>query len=234
MAPDLCDAILFQLLSYVLEDRGRLVSREELCVLVCFLVPKAHRLYLFRLTALMDLHIIFSSLLPPQRLCFLLFLLLLFNLPMSGGELSFDFLLRGHCSTEPVMSQQISHVQSLAGLVLHHLIYQVDEVLCEATLLEFRVHFPESFGLILVERTVVGVIRLGHLEGRVSSVQDEQDYAQSKQVGLLTRVWLACVQLRAHVAFSAQLCLEQSLPVAASNGGSEPKIGDLYIIIFVD
>lgn len=111
---------------------------------------------------------------------------------------------------------------------------QVLELLVEEVfLLPVGVGSPELARLVCGNKLVVRVLHVGHIEGRVTGIHDEQDAAKGKQVDDLSLVGLACMDLRSHEAEGAYDTAVDAGAITALNRTGETKVDNLDVIILV-
>lgn len=143
----------------------------------------------------------------------------------------------GITAGQPWVANDVGNAEALVGVELEHASDQVLEFLgVEAFGLALRVgvSLPEEVGSVRGEQLVVVVLLVGHAEGWVSRIEDEENDAKGKQVNDLTLVWLLGQNLRSHVAWRADLRSVGAGAVATFKWASEAEVDDLNVIHLVE
>lgn len=103
-----------------------------------------------------------------------------------------------------------------------------------SALFSLGVCLPKDVGTVCRQKSVMRILGIGRCEGRTLSQDDEKNDCRCKQVDLGSLVGLGEMDLRCHVASSAELGVEEARVVSAFDRCSEAKICDLKIVIFVE
>lgn len=85
-------------------------------------------------------------------------------------------------------------------------------------------------GAVCGDQLVVGVLHVGHVEGWVASVHDEEDDAEGEEVDHLGLVGLLGVDLGRHEAQRAHDAPVDARPVAPLHGAREPEVHNLHVV----
>lgn len=93
---------------------------------------------------------------------------------------------------------------------------------------------PEEVSSLKSDQSVVVVVLLGKVEWRVTSINDEKDDPEGKQIHSVGLVLLLKVDLWGHVAKSTYTCGVGTASVTASNVTGESKIDNLDIEFLVE
>lgn len=104
------------------------------------------------------------------------------------------------------MTNNVSNAESLVRVELQHACDEVLEVISvESNWLAVgvRVGLPEQVGPVGGDQLVVLVLFVGHAEGRVTRVQDEEDNSECEQIDNLALVSLFQKNFRGHVTSGA-------------------------------
>ena len=112
----------------------------------------------------------------------------------------------GGARCEPWVADDVSNAESLVRVELQHAGDEVLKVIrVEPCWLAVgvRVSLPEQVGPVGGDQLVVLVFLVGHAEGRVARVQDEEDHSKGKQIDNLALVGLSQKNFRGHVTSSA-------------------------------
>ena len=138
---------------------------------------------------------------------------------------------------EPGVADEVSDAETLVRVELKHASDQIFEVLrVEALGLAsgVAVSLPEKIAPVGSEKLVVVVLFVGHLEGRVTRVEDEEDDAEGEQVDDLTLVGLLLKDFRSHVAWGSNHGAIEATTVTALEGAGEAEIDNFDVIHFVE
>lgn len=99
------------------------------------------------------------------------------------------------------MSHDVRDGEALVRVEVKHGCHQVLELLVEEALrAAVRVSGPELLGPVGRNQLIMRILHVGHVEGRVSRVQDKQDDAKGEQIDDLALVRLLGMDLRSHEA----------------------------------
>ena len=107
---------------------------------------------------------------------------------------------------QPWVADNVSNAEALVRVELEHAGDQVLEVgRVEALSLAGRVGvgLPEEIASVGGQQLVVVVLLIGHAEGWVTRVEDEENHTEGEEVDDLTLVGLLLENLRSHVAWRA-------------------------------
>lgn len=112
---------------------------------------------------------------------------------------------------------------------------QVLELLVEEVLLlAVGVRSPELARLVCRDQLVVRILHVGHVEGRVTGIHDEQNAAKGKKIDDLGLIGLACVDLGSHEAEGADDAPVDAGAIAALNRTGKAEIDDLDVVVLVE
>ena len=135
------------------------------------------------------------------------------------------------------MADDVSDTEALVRVELEHAGQEILEFLrVEALGLTLRigVSLPEEVGPVSREELVVVVLLVGHSEGRVTRVQNEENNTESEKIDDLSLVGLSGENLRGHVAWSTDDGFVGARTVASLKRASEAEINNLYVVHFVE
>jgi len=119
---------------------------------------------------------------------------------VSGEELLSNFLFSGELSLlQPWVSNDVGDGEALMGVKVKHGSHQVLELLVEeAFRLAVLMGCPELLRSICCNQFVVGIFHVCHVEGRMASVENEENHTESKQINYLSLVRLLSVNFWGH------------------------------------
>ena len=143
----------------------------------------------------------------------------------------------GATSGEPWVSDDISDAETLVRVELEHASDQILELLRVEALglaLGVGVSLPEEVRSVGGEEFVVVVLFVGHAEGRVSGVEDEENDTEGEKIDNLALVRLAGKDLRSHVAWGTDHGPVGARSVASLKRASEAEIDDFDVIHLVE
>ena len=143
----------------------------------------------------------------------------------------------GATSGEPWVSDDISDAETLVRVELEHASDQILELLRVEALglaLGVGVSLPEEVRSVGGEEFVVVVLFVGHAEGRVSGVEDEENDTEGEKIDNLALVRLAGKDLRSHVAWGTNHGPVGARSVASLKRASEAEIDDFDVIHLVE
>jgi hypothetical protein len=166
--------------------------------------------------------------------CSLSFLLSL-DEAVAFGEFSTDSLLTGKLSLHPGVANDISHRETLVGQKLKHVCNKVLKFFREKVLgLSVRVSLPEKVSPVSSEKLVVRIAPFSMVEWRVTCVKDEKNDTESEQVDYVALVGNTLVNLRSHVALSAEHSFEETSTIATFNRCRKSEVSNLDVVIFIE
>ena len=167
--------------------------------------------------------------------CLLTVLLLLGNRLVSlvaGDEFLTDLLGAGKfTSLEPRVRNDIWDGKPLVGVEIEHSGDQILKLLIEETLcFTVGVRGPELLAAVRRNKFVVRVLQIGHVEGRVTSIQHEKNHAKGKQIDNLALVGLLGMDLGSHEAQRSNNATIHAITGTAFNRACEAEIDHFDIV----
>ena len=157
---------------------------------------------------------------------------------MAARELFADSISRGDSTvSQPWVSNDISDTETLVRVELKHASEKILELLRVEALrlaLGVGVSLPEEVGSVGGEKLVVVVLLVGHGEGWVTGVKDEEDDTKGEKIDNLSLVWLSGENLWGHVTWGTNDRSVSSGAIATLKRASEAEIDDLNVIHLVE
>ena len=157
---------------------------------------------------------------------------------MAARELFADSISRGNSTvSQPWVSNDISDAETLVRVELKHASEKILELLRVEALrlaLGVGVSLPEEVGSVGGEKLVVVVLLVGHGEGWVTGVKDEEDDTKGEKIDDLSLVWLSREDLWGHVTWGTNDRSVSSRAIATLERASEAEIDDLNVIHLVE
>ena len=170
--------------------------------------------------------------------------LLLFLLGLGDGlvglvaldELGTDLLGSGELAIlEPWVGDDVWDREALVRVEVEHGSDQVLELLVEeAFRAAVRVSGPELLRSVRGNQLVVRILHVGHVEGWVTSIQDEEDDTKGKEVDDLALVGLLSVDLWGHEAERANDGAVHARAISSLDWAGEAKVDNLDVIESVE
>ena len=155
---------------------------------------------------------------------------------MACHEFLTDLLGAGEfAALEPGVRHDVWNRQSLVGVEVEHRGDQVLELLIEEALgLAVGVRGPELLAAVRRDQLVVRVLQIGHVEGRVASVEHEKDDAEGEEIDHLALIGLLSVDLGSHEAQRSDNASVHAVTGTALNRAGEAEIDHLDVVQFVE
>ena len=90
---------------------------------------------------------------------------------------------------------------------------------------------PEEIKSIEADVLIIVVLLVSSLEGRMSSVHDEQDDSERKDVSDMALVWHVCQYFRCHIAWRTNLVLAEASSIFTTNLACKSEIDNFDVKI---
>ena len=133
------------------------------------------------------------------------------------------------------MTDDVSDHGSSVWLSLEEHRHEIDEAVTEeASWVVLLVLLPELFDAVPIDQAVVVVGWIRHIEGRVSSLEGEDDHSEGEEVSVVPLVWLLLKDLWRHVAWCADHRVRESGAVTSFKFAGEAEINQLNVVVFVE
>jgi len=134
------------------------------------------------------------------------------------------------------MSNDISDTKTLMRVELKHACKEILELFrVEAFWLALRigVSLPEEVRSVSGKKLVIVIFFVGHSEGRVTGVQDEENYSEGEEINNLSLIRLSRENLRCHVSRSTDDRFVGARSVTSFKRACKTEIDNLNIVHFV-
>lgn len=129
------------------------------------------------------------------------------ELLLTLGKFLLYLSVSANCILNPRMRSNSLDFNPLSGIKSNHSNEEILETLREEINSSFsRVGFPENIIFLLFYDLVVGIVWCCLLEGRISSVHDEENHSSSENITTFSFVFF-CWYLGGHIAFSTKLSM---------------------------
>ena len=154
---------------------------------------------------------------------------------MAQSELHPDFFMSSTGTfAEPRVTDYISNSRPESRCLMQQHGDQVLETLLNSMVrLVCLMRLPEGARLAGHKAAVVSILGVGHIERRISTVQDEHDDADGEQINLRALVRLTFVDFGCHVADSSDASVGIASAVPTCHSGGESHVNYLDVVLTV-
>jgi len=134
---------------------------------------------------------------------------------------------------QPWVTNDISDAETLVRVELEHAGKKILELFRVETFrfaLRVGVSLPEEVGSVSGEELVVVIFLVGHGEGWVTRVQDEENDSEGEEIDDLTLIWLSGKNFRSHVTWGTNNRSVSTRAITALKWASEAEIDNFNVI----